>query len=458
MVEYIYFVQLTNGEEEAFDFLVDAKAYAMSNIDKKPCITQTEVIRNDFGECVESKNLGTIWSWTELMQDIPEDDEVIFNKEGTFGIPEIDKEFSDDDIVFETDCVTDKPNLTYFGESLEVGDEVFCKVNKKSGTVKGIKGDTVTVEFTGGEEPDRIDTYYKTDLLPTLRTMVEEMEENEDMVECTWCSELVDKSECRYEVKMGWLCEYCIEALESRGEVLTFREGYFDESLKEAADEMVVCSKCNETFPKSDCFNEKTKGYLCPICIMDLDAAGEDMEFIREPIVTEAFDTKETVEFVYDNLTINVQSPQYDVDDWEDIEYADVYTYEVPKEEVATDLWDNFLEKEDVADVVGGFSTLEDDTAWEKFLDTHFDSLFEKYYDKLLKHYEDEARKAFESEFGWDEYQELKKSRNESVEKKSMLEELEDAEEYNKRLTMCPECGETSFDAETGFCISCGFN
>jgi hypothetical protein len=230
--------------------------------------------------------------------------------------------------------------------------------------------------------------------------MVEEMEENEDEVECKWCDELYDKSECRYEVNLGWLCPYCIDEMKSRGETLTFREAPLEESAK----------------------------------------------------------AHETVELEYDKLTIEISGPKRDVDDWDEVEYTDSYTYEVSKDDVATALWENFLTDEDVADVKGGFDALEDDAAWEKFLDTHFDILFEKYYNELLDYFKDDAKEAFENEMSWEEYQDRRSSWNESVNSKSMLEELEEAEDYSKRLTMCPECGETSYDPETGFCISCGFN
>jgi hypothetical protein len=44
------------------------------------------------------------------------------------------------------------------------------------------------------------------------------------------------------------------------------------------------------------------------------------------------------------------------------------------------------------------------------------------------------------------------------VKTKSVLEELEESEDYRQRLTMCPECGTDSFDLETGICINCGFS
>jgi hypothetical protein len=69
----------------------------------------------------------------------------------------------------------------------------------------------------------------------TIEQLVEEMEENEDTVECTWCEDLFDKSECRYEVDLGWLCSRCEMAIKSRGETLTFRENNYWDFLDESA-------------------------------------------------------------------------------------------------------------------------------------------------------------------------------------------------------------------------------
>jgi hypothetical protein len=67
----------------------------------------------------------------------------------------------------------------------------------------------------------------------TIEQLVEEMEENEDTVECTWCNDLFDKSECRKEVDLGWLCSRCEAAIKSRGETLTFRENNYWDFLDE---------------------------------------------------------------------------------------------------------------------------------------------------------------------------------------------------------------------------------
>jgi hypothetical protein len=75
----------------------------------------------------------------------------------------------------------------------------------------------------------------------TIEQLVEEMEENEDTVECTWCEELFDKSECRKEVNLGWLCSRCEAAIKSRGETLTFKENnywdFLDEDIEKPVDE-----------------------------------------------------------------------------------------------------------------------------------------------------------------------------------------------------------------------------
>jgi hypothetical protein len=77
----------------------------------------------------------------------------------------------------------------------------------------------------------------------TIEQLVEEMEENEDTVECTWCNELFDKSECRKEVDLGWLCSRCEAAIKSRGETLTFRENNYWDFL----DEDVSLTEANVT-------------------------------------------------------------------------------------------------------------------------------------------------------------------------------------------------------------------
>ena len=450
MIEYIYFVKCPNCEDEHFYFFDEAKEFAMNCLSDKPIITQTEVNRNDFGECVDSNELGTIWSWEDAVTSIPKTNELTFSKEDTFDNPDFESEFSDDDIVFETDCIVkDEPKLIFLDEDFKVGDEVFCKVNKKSGTVKDISGDIITVEFTGGEDPDRIDTYYKADLLPPIKKMVEAMEENEDEIECAWCNELFPKADCTHTEHNGWLCDYC-------------------------ADDVVECTWCEELYDKSSCRYEVNLGWLCNSCVGAIKSRGETLTFTEELKET-VTPKREFVDFEYDALETTVCGPKRDVDDWDEFEVSAPYTYSVDKDDVATDIYELFLTEEDVADVPGGLDALEDDEVWSQYITTHFDDLLEKYYNELLNHYKRFAQDEFESEYTYGdyvsdreaaygdmEYDRWKDERffDESVSKatKSKLEELEDRDVYRERLIDCPECGEKTFDAETYMCINCGFN
>jgi hypothetical protein len=356
------------------------------------------------------------------------------------------------------------------------------------------------------------------------------MEENEDTVECKWCDELFDKSECRYEADLGWLCDRCQAAIKSRGETLTFREGTLDESFNpndyvefeydnlhvtlygpkrdvddwDEAEDVVSYTLSKK---KSDVFEtildlyateedaEELEGGLDALNNTEvyneffvkrfddlfdkyydklLDRYREEAteEYESKHSLSEAMDPRELVELEYPSLTVTLYGPKRDVDDWDEVEHTTSHVFLVPKVEVATAIWENWITEEDVVDVEGGLDTLEDDTAWEQFLETHFDALFEKYHVQILEYFREEATEDFR-ERSQEEYQMNQLSSNidrvydewrderyfgESVQK-PFLEELEEAADYRKHLADCPECGVTeSFDHETGICINCGFN
>jgi hypothetical protein len=337
MIQYIYFVKCPNCDDEPFDFFDEAKGFAMGCLSNKPIITQTEVCRNDFGECTDSADLGTVWSWEEVMA---KPDPV-----------EAPSTFSKNDLVTQD---TD-PEFDALDNSVEPVEP---------------------------RKPVPADM--------SIEDLVETMEENEDTVECKNCGELFDKSECEFDLDYhGYLCWHCQRAVVDHGGELNISE-----------------------YP-----------------------------------LEEAFNPNEKVEFDYDNLKVFLQGPKRDVDDWDAVEEEVSYTFIKTKEDIATDIWENFIQEDDAKDIEGGLETLEDDKAWTDFLDIHFDDLLEKYYDKLLAYYEKYAIEEYESTHM------LGESR------KPFLEELEEADDYRARLTDCPECGfKESFDHETGICINCGFN
>ena len=484
MLEYIYFVKCPGCEDEHFSFFSEAKEFALGRLSQKPIITQIEVNRNDFGECVDSCDLGTVWSWEDMMKDTDAEPACsIFTKDDLVKFtPESDPEF--DTLDNSVDFVPDT-------------------------TIKAI--------------PEGM----------TVEAFVEEMEENEDTVECKWCEELFDKSECRYEVDLGWLCDRCQQAIMSRGESLTFREGPLDEAVTNRNDEVTFkYSDLDVTLqgPKRTADDwEESEDTVYFTYTKNINEVATDLwDFLTdedakdvpggletlvdnnewEKFLETHFDdlldkyynklldyyrddarkeyeethsleeaaTKESneVAFEYDDLEVTLLGQQRDVDDWDEETHIINFTYVKDKDDVTTDIWENFITEEDVTDVPGGLTALEDDTAWEAFLETHWDTLLEKYYNKLLEYYREAAATAYEentsleyyyadvdARYADDQYDAWRDEQlfDESCQKKSsMLEELEDSDTYRERLSTCPECGTASYDKETGFCIDCGFN
>lgn len=236
MIQYIYFVKCPECEDEPFDFFDDAKGYALGCLSKKPIITQTEVNRNDFGECTDHCDLGTIWSWEDVVKETDTEPAAsVFTKDNFKDFnPDTDSEFTELD-----------NSLDYIPDVLDDIPDNFIKPTETC-VKKPI--------------PDSM----------SIKDLVEAMEENEDVVECKWCEDLFNKSECRYEINLGWLCSRCEAAIKSRGETLTFKENnywdFLDEDIEsdedvsptepksmleelEDADEyskrLTECSECN---------------------------------------------------------------------------------------------------------------------------------------------------------------------------------------------------------------------
>lgn len=200
MITYTYIVKCPECEDEFFDFFEEAKKFALGCLTNKPIITQTEVNRNDFGECTDHHDLGTVWSWEDVMTETSAEPAVsVFTKDDLKLMADgKDPEFDsiDNSVDFEIEEVSEAP------------------ADERKPIPEGM----------------------------TIEQLVEEMEENEDTVECTWCEELFDKSECRKEVNLGWLCSRCEAAIKSRGETLTFKENsywdFLDEEVEKPTEEV----------------------------------------------------------------------------------------------------------------------------------------------------------------------------------------------------------------------------
>ena len=511
MLEYIYFVKCPNCEDEPFSFFNEAKEFAMSCLSKKPIITQVEVDRNDFGECQDSCDLGTVWSWEELMGDVSSEAEpTAFSKADTLECDDcFDQEFdsldnsldsvpdnfrkpvtenikitnnqpaqkkSIEDLTAELQdfiasselteaksldksitivglnwllknlmkLTSDKQREDFFVNHFEqdfrewlpseIRDELaapplYLNLTKlawikyldlyRMNIKAWIKRWETSFRDNGNLQinlkdypevfvnPDRIVATMQTEQsqrkpVPadmSIEDLVEAMEENEDEVECTWCNELFGKDQCRKEVDLGWLCDRCQAAIKSRGEPLTFRENDYWDFLDESTDSTIwYCFFDNNEVGTVEAATEEEALEKMQDKYPELQYSLYDGCFYVEPAdaLKESFKPDEEVEFIYDTLLVTLQGPKRDVDDWDESDESVRHSFYKTKEDVATDIWENFIEEADVKDVEGGLETLEDDVAWTDFLIDHFDDLLDKYYDKLLKYYEDDARKDYE--------------------------------------------------------------
>jgi hypothetical protein len=462
MVTYIYFVKCPNCEDEHFDFFDDAKAFALGCLSQKPIITQTEVCRNDFGECTDHSDLGTIWSWEdECNETEAEPAKSVFTKDDLKQMADgKDPEFDDDDFYFNNGLVEDVlseatqaqwPEIKKLCDEIGIiaGEDIHNFMKETGATYDNLLGKLKEYRDGLGSDFEIKEARKPIPEGMTIEQLVEAMEENEDTVECagceelfpkdecfhkegigylcgdcedrivkcTWCDDLYDKSECRYEVDLGWLCDRCEAAIKSRGETLTFREGnywdFLDEDIEKPVDEDLEWHTYKITFStKANPDKEQTTTFKT--WQSDVEYAWrmsntniphttiKNIELIEG--LSESWDPKELVEFEYEDFNTTLTLDQLDVDVFDEVDYASDFTYKVTKEEVATDIYENFLTDEDVADIPGGLEALSDDDAlWQSFIEEHFDSLLEKYYDKLKDFYEDAAIEAFDAE-AYDRY------------------------------------------------------
>lgn len=492
MLEYIYFVKCPNCEDEHFDFFDEAKAFALGCLSQKPVITQIEVCRNDFGECTDSSDLGTIWSWEDECKECSLDAEKagshILTKADLENIPERDPEFDtlDNSVDFEPEIsevsaideksselglqllkefLSSKGLLTEsnFRDNMSLNEflKAFKRLCDKIGlkTIDDVQYFMSNIKYPGNLL-DKLEAYaLELDELDeaagescrkpvpdgmTIEQLVEEMEENEDEVECTWCNDLFPKDQCRKEVDLGYLCPRCEAAIKSRGEKLTFVENDYWDFLDEEVEKSVVedISEATQDIPADyDFFNE------------DFDEPVEEEE-VEESIFADAESVEEVAEIL-------IKEEEKAIDQYE--EAADKIE-ELASEEVLEDTKEilDHIKEEEKEHIEELEDLLPEEDAEGDLLNDASDSLEEASLSDIAR----AANREFGSNINskdildragvedTDYFGDL--DTYPSVNKKSSL--------TNKRLRSvykmmdCPECGaEKTLDPETGICNNCGF-
>ena len=399
MIQYIYFVKCPNCEDEHFDFFDEAKEFALSCLSKKPVITQTEVCRNDFGECTDHSDLGTVWSWEDMMKDVPAAPEQLT--------------FSKADLGHEYDP----------GNDPEFQDDDFFAVNAEEPAAPASEE----------EEPRK--------LIPdnmTIEELVEAMEENEDTVECTVCEELFPKADS-VKHDHGYVCPTCNTPADA--------EDAFNQEFPE-----VEADDNEDNYPVEE-FSETEVGRVVADLVVDEFEAvnGYDMitDVIEDSVLPEEKQAElldiidhireEEVEHIEELKDITIEDKAFDDDTLTEASLSDIAS--AANREFGTSYGEeDFLLG---LDDEGFFDDLETPEAVSKEL------------------YAKRGMNAFgprKSKLG--EATEVHDLGNEYdggyPAEKPDLPEIDEVSDL--QLILCPECGEESFDKETGICVSCGFN
>lgn len=452
MIEYIYIVKCPGCEDEMFNFFTDARMQCDLLMSKKPSITQVEVERNDFGECTDSHDLGTVWSWEEAMKDT----------EGGYTDAEPTKSiFTKDDLKLMADG--QDPEFDNLDNSVD------CEVEEpETSEVSPIERKPI---------PEGM----------TIEELVEEMEENEDTVECTWCEDLFDKSECRKEVDLGWLCSRCEMAIKSRGETLTFREGnywdFLDEDLEDTRT-LADLVKDSISHLTNDLGKDPWTEDFADDVIKDIENnyatyVPEDVEHYNHWCSAVASEVSRQLNNP-DNLTeaslsdIAAAANSEFGSSWNSEDLLDMsgvedrYDRQSSKPAVSKtpkSMWVLIKPNPPIevpAELIDCVSA--SDSSWaHRILYARHGSWYNKGWEILP--FEDACKRLSKEDC------ERARHMDEALSENAAPEELHDlGNEYDggypaetpevsdSHLKLCPECGKEAFDIETGICVDCGFN
>ena len=440
MITYTYIVKCPHCEDEFFDFFDEAKEFALSCLSSKPIITQTEVNRNDFGECTDHCDLGTVWSWEDVMKDTCTDAEptkCIFTKDDLKAyVSDEDSEFAniDNSVDYEIDEISDELNefVDSRGNKISItGGTVSTTPSQPAANTQGNTSSTlaqlasqlamfdtneilhigtedVTIPFSKEKMAYGNSFVYGDIFTNNTGSVIKEIhartginlrkefgnnikiwtyndDDNTILVHIPGFNFIIDKNDLVSQI-------YNPNRASSRKPI---PEGMTIEELVEAMEENednVECTKCGGLFEKAACtHNKEGFGWCCNTC----EPADTLVEAPQEEY--------ELATLVKDS--INHLTNDLGKDPWAD-DFAD--------------------------DVIGDL-----ECNYENYVPTDFD----KYQEWCSAVASEVSRQVNRSEPA------------------SFLEELEEPEAYRERLGLCPECGaDKAFDKDTGFCIECGFN
>jgi hypothetical protein len=417
MIQYIYVLKCPNCEDEFFDFFDDAKICALKCLSDRPIITQTEVNRNDFGECTDHCDLGTVWSWEEAMKDTEceaEPAKSIFTKddfadfEGAYN-PENDPEFYelDNSIDNEIDEISDELN--------EFVDTSGNQVSIKSGRA------------TTSQQSAPVAQVSSTSSATTLSDLANKLA----MIDTDTSKTInISTDDLGYDVST-----VTIKAPFSR-EKMSYGSGF---KFKDIFSQTFAAAK--EIFNKTgvnlriDPHNNSATTFF-PDRVQKIWSYvdNNDILLVNYPGFHFIIDKNDLISQLSNQSQVNTTT-------------SATSGKPIPEGMTIEELVEAMEENEDTVECTkcGGL--------FEKATCTHNKEGFGwccsncEPADTLVEEPQEE------------EYNSEYPTEDSECAPVSFLEELEEPDVYRERLGLCPECGvEQAFDKDTGFCIECGFN
>lgn len=413
MIEYIYIVKCPDREDEMFNFFTDARMQCDLLMSKKPSITQVEVERNDFGECTNSHDLGTVWSWEEAMKDTEaEPAAAIFTKDDLKDyIPSEDTEFGsiDNSVDFEIEEVSEKKPIeedliSSYDYTHMTKEELYDRLVNKFEDVEVDVGDLGITDvpfYDGGRYSNStLVAMFEDDVFyVTMWHYSDDGEETE--------SGSYDFETDSFEELWDELMFYKPEALIECSERKPIPEGMTIEQLQEEMEDnedTVECSKCGNLVEKANCHHNKEGfGWCCNTC--------EPADTLVE--AQEEYELAAIVKDSINHLTNDIGKDPWAKDFADDV-IADIennYDVEVPEDLAKYNSWANSIASE---------------------------------VSRQLNNPLDEEAEPKEIHDLGNEYDGGYPAETSAV--------------SDSHLRLCPECGKETFDIETGICVDCGFN
>lgn len=485
MLTYIYLVKCPHCEDEYFDFFDEAKQYALERISKQPIITQTEVTRNDFGECTDHCDLGTVWSWEEAIGDDCKADDSCSHVLCKADLDGIDSEFDelDNSVDYEIDEVSETQQISESSiqdATREPKDSDWVIVCRMPTTQRHsflsrdytINPDLSLAMTYPGKFSAQDEIKYAADALAKRGTKFRKSSDpidwhgydyyefrkhpmryyDDNLTANFFVTTVAEAKKLQLATETKTQHRARVANMESK----PIPEGMTIEELVEAMEEnedTVECAVCEELFPKTDGV-KRGHSYVCPTCSKtNVDLAIANL-VVDEFEAIDGYDDAEAV-VANSDLPEDKQAEILDVIDHireEEEEHIDeLKELKTEDNTLSEDLDDTRSLEELVKDSI---NHLTNDLGKDPWADDFADDVIadlENNYDIYVP--EDMAKYG-----NWCHSVASEVSKQVNRSEHSFLEELEEPEAYRERLCLCPECGtDKTFDKETGFCIECGF-